>query len=390
LRIDASAPDPDLRTRVEALRGHALPPGVAADRAGLRRVERVVQQLARQLDRQRVPSRTEAAVVAEADAAGLLLAFAYPDRIGRARTAGSGRYVLSGGRGAVLPGPAALARSEYIVVAALDAGDREARIQLAAPVDLALLLEHFAHLVEDTERIEWDPRSETVAARRIRSLGGLVIEDVPLRNAGPQATAAMLAGIRALGLACLPWTKDLEQWRARVAFARASDTRGSSAWPDVSDAALLETADHWLTPWLDGITRRDQLGRVDLRGALHGLLDWDAQRRLDAFAPTHLTVPSGSRIAIEYSTGVPTLSVRLQEVFGLTTSPRVADGRVPVTMELLSPARRPVQVTRDLESFWARGYHEVRKELKGRYPKHYWPDDPHEAIATRRVRPPGT
>jgi ATP-dependent helicase HrpB len=390
LRVDAGAPDPDLRTRIEALRGQALPPGVAADRAGLRRVERVVQQLARQLYRHDASSPTATTTVAEADAVGLLLAFAYPDRIGRARAAGSGRYVLSGGRGAVLPGPAALARSEYIVVAALDAGDREARIQLAAPVDLALLLEHFAHLVEDAERVEWDPRSETVAARRVRSLDGLVIEDAPLRNAGPAATAAMLAGIRALGLGCLPWTPDLEQWRARVAFARTSDPRGGSAWPDIGDAALLDTAEHWLAPWLDGITRRDQLGRVDLRGALHGLLDRDAQRRLDAIAPTHLVVPSGSRIAIDYASGVPTLSVRLQEVFGLTASPRVAEGRVPVTMELLSPARRPVQVTRDLESFWSRGYHEVRKELKGRYPKHFWPDDPRAAVATRRVRPPGT
>ena len=390
VRADASAPDPDIRTRIEALRGHALPSGVAADRVGLRRVERVVQQLERQLDRQRSSSGAGAATVAEADAAGLLLAFAYPDRIGRARPGSSGRYVLSGGRGAVLPGPAALARAEYIVAATLDAGDREARIQLAAPVDLALLLEHFAHLVEDAERVEWDPRNETVAARRTRSLGGLVIEDMPLRNAGPQAAAAMLTGIRALGLGCLPWTRDLEQWRARVVFARANDPRGNAAWPDVSDAALLETAGQWLAPWLGGITRRDQLGRIDLREALHGLLDWDARRRLDAFAPTHLTVPSGSRIAIDYSSGVPTLSVRLQEVFGLAASPRVAEGRVPVTMELLSPARRPVQVTRDLESFWARGYHEVRRELKGRYPKHYWPDDPHEATATRRVRPPGT
>jgi ATP-dependent helicase HrpB len=257
-------------------------------------------------------------------------------------------------------------------------------------VDLAVLLEHFAHLVEDAERVEWDPRTASVATRRVRSLGGLVIEDTPLRGLGAQATAAMIDGIRALGLPCLPWTRELEQWRARVAFARAHDPRGSAAWPDVSDAALLDAAGRWLAPWLEGITRRDQLGRLDLRGALHGLLDWDAQRRLDAFAPTHLTVPSGSRIAIDYSGGVPTLSVRLQEVFGLTASPRVAEGRVPVTMELLSPARRPVQVTRDLESFWARGYHEVRKELKGRYPKHYWPDDPHDATPTRRVRPPGT
>ena len=390
LRGDAGAPDPDVRTRVEALRGQALPPGLIADRSALRRIERVVQQFERQLGRSKSQQQLATAPMAEADAIGLLLAFAYPDRTGRARAPDSGRYVLSGGRGAALPGPAALARSEYIVVAALDAGDREARIQLAAPVDLAVLLEHFAHLVEDSERVEWDPRTASVTARRVRSLGGLVIEDTPLRGLGAQATTAMITGIRALGLACLPWTRDLEQWRARVAFARANDPRGSADWPDVSDTALLGAADQWLAPWLDGITRRDQLGRLDLRGALHGLLDWEAQRRLDAFAPTHLTVPSGSRIAIDYTGGVPTLSVRLQEVFGLTASPRVGDGRVPVTMELLSPARRPVQVTRDLESFWARGYHEVRKELKGRYPKHYWPDDPHDATPTRRVRPPGS
>jgi ATP-dependent helicase HrpB len=389
LRATAGSADPDLRTRVDALRGQALPPGVSVDRSALRRIERVRQQLERRLEPQRATARPAAAALAEADATGLLLAFAYPDRIGRTRAAASGRYLLSGGRGAVLPGPAALTRSEYIVVAALDAGEREARIQLAAPVALELLLEHFAHLVADGASVAWDPRTESVAARRVRRLGQLVIEDVPLRDPGPQATAAMLEGIRALGPGCLPWTRDLEQWRARVAFARANDAREPSPWPDLSDAALLAAAETWLGPWLAGITRRDQLARLDLRGALHALLDWDAQRRLDAFAPTHLTVPSGSRIAIDYSSGVPTLAVRLQEVFGLTASPCVADGRVPVTMELLSPARRPVQVTRDLESFWSRGYHEVRKELKGRYPKHYWPEDPHEAVATRRVRPPG-
>jgi len=327
--------------------------------------------------------------VAEDDAVGLLLAFAYPDRIGRARTPGSGRYLLRGGRGAALPGPAALARSEYIVVASLDAGEREARVDLAAAVSLEALLAHFGHLVEDEERVEWDPRSEAVAARRTRRLGGLVIEDVPLRRPGPQAVAATIVGIRSLGIGCLPWTRELEQWRARIAFARANDSRGDTGWPDLSDAALLATADHWLAPWLEGITRREQLSRLDLRAALHSLLDWGLRHRLDAFAPATLTVPSGSRIAIDYSSGTPTLAVRLQEVFGLDASPRVADGRVPVTLELLSPARRPVQVTRDLESFWSHGYHEVRKELKGRYPKHYWPDDPRAAVATRRVRPPG-
>jgi ATP-dependent helicase HrpB len=174
-----------------------------------------------------------------------------------------------------------------------------------------------------------------------------------------------------------------------VAFVREHDPRRDASWPDVGDAALLESLDEWLAPWLDGLTRREQLGRLDLRGALHALLGHDARRRLDALAPTHLTVPSGSRIAVDYASGTPTLSVRLQEVFGLASSPRIADGRVPVTMELLSPARRPVQVTRDLASFWTQGYHEVRRELRGRYPRHYWPEDPREATATRRVRPPG-
>jgi len=366
-----------------------LPHGVTADRGSLRRIERVVQQIERQLARSSQSHRGGGSAVADPDAAGLLLAFAYPDRIGRARAETGGRYALSGGRGAVLPGPAALARSEYIVVAALDAGEREARIQLAAPLDPQQLEEHLADRIEDSTLVEWDPRSETVAARRLRRLGQLVLREEPLHRLGPAAIPAMLVGVRSLGLRCLPWTRDLEQWRARVAFARANDPLGSERWPDVSDNALLDTAESWLAPWLEGITRRDQLARVDLRAALHALLDWNAQQRLERLAPTHITVPSGSRIAIDYSSGLPAIAVRLQEVFGLMESPRIAEGRVSVTLELLSPARRPVQVTRDLKSFWSRGYHEVRKELKGRYPKHYWPEDPREAVATRRSRPPG-
>jgi ATP-dependent helicase HrpB len=326
--------------------------------------------------------------IAEVDAPGLLLAFAYPDRIGRAREGGGGRYALSGGRGAVFADATALARSEFIVVAELDAGEREARIRLAAPLDPELLERHFGAAITEISSVAWDPREETVAARKVRRLGQLVLRDEPLRQPPPgTALAAMLEGIRSLGLACLPWTRDLEQWRARVALVRAHDPQGPAAWPDVSDAGLLASLEDWLAPWLERVTRRVHLAKIDLRGALHGMLDWNARRRLDQLAPTHLAVPSGSRIALDYSSGSPALAVRLQEVFGLMDSPRVVDGRVPVTLELLSPARRPVQVTRDLASFWARGYHEVRKELKGRYPKHYWPDDPHEAIATRRVRP---
>ncbi len=388
LRAQGPLRDPDLRFRIDVLNGRNPPPGLDVDGGAVRRIQRVRQQVERQLariDRRRAPQGMD---LDEADATGLLLAFAYPDRIGRAREGGGGRYALSGGRGAVFAQATALARCEYIVVAALDAGEREARVQLAAPLDPSLLENHFAAAIDEASSVEWDARASVVAARRVRRLGQLVLRDEPLRDPPPAATlAAMLQGIRAMGLACLPWTRELEQWRARVALARAHDPLGPAAWPDVADTALLDSLEDWLAPWLDKVTRREHLGKVDLRGALHGLLDWNAQRRLEQLAPTHLSVPSGSRIALDYSAGAPTLAVRLQEVFGLMDSPCVADGRVPVTLELLSPARRPVQVTRDLASFWARGYHEVRKELKGRYPKHYWPDDPHEAVPTRRVRP---
>jgi ATP-dependent helicase HrpB len=275
-------------------------------------------------------------------------------------------------------------------VAALDAGEREARIQLAAPLALADLERHFKAAIEPFERVAWDARSGAVVAERGRRLGAIEIERLPWREAPPERLqAAMLEGLRELGLAALPWTRELEQWRARVGFLRAQSVDGTAAWPDLSDAALLADLADWLGPWLAGVTRREHLARVQLAEALHARLDHAARRRLDEFAPTHLVVPSGSRLAIDYSSGVPELSVRLQEVFGLAATPRVAGGRVPVTMQLLSPAGRPVQRTQDLASFWSRGYADVRKDLRGRYPKHYWPDDPQTAVATRRTRPSG-
>ena len=196
------------------------------------------------------------------------------------------------------------------------------------------------------------------------------------------------SGIRELGLQALPWTPELRGWQARVLLLRSADAGVREPWPDVSDEVLLASLETWLRPWLQGLSRRDHLARLKLAEALHALLSWDQHRRLDELAPTHLAVPSGSRIAIDYLEGAtPSLSVRLQEVFGLCDTPRIAGGRIAVMLKLLSPARRPVQVTQDLKSFWERGYHEVKKELKGRYPKHYWPDDPYQAQPTRRVRP---
>jgi len=376
--------DSDVRTRLELL---AREPDVAArddvDRTGLRLVRRSADAFARQL------GLAGAARAIEAGNAGWLLALAWPDRIARAREPGGGRYLLCNGRGAFFAEPESLARSEYLVIPELDGNEKEARIHLAAPLTAGELEEHLADRVVATAEVRWDGRERAVAARRQRRLGALLLADDVLRDADPGlVTGAMLAGIRELGLEALPWTPELRQWQARVQLCRGPEADTGASWPDVSDTALLATLESWLAPWLAGVTRATHLPRVDLAGALHGLLSWPQRQRLDELAPTHLTVPSGSHIPIDYLDGpVPSLSVRLQEVFGLASTPRIAGGRVPVLLKLLSPARRPVQVTRDLQSFWTGTYHEVRKELKGRYPRHYWPEDPHQAEPTKRVKP---
>jgi ATP-dependent helicase HrpB len=376
LRGEAARDDADIRTRLELLR---------AGGPATRHIRRAADDLLRRLGN--APIRT--ANDLDPDAAGALLAVAWPDRVGRAREAGSGRYQLATGRGANLGQPQALSRAEFIVAPAVDAGARDARIFLAAPLTLAELQAALPAAIRTVTEVAWEPRDGAVVARRRRVLGELSLADEPVRDVDPATlAAAFLAGLQASGLDVLPWEPVLRQWQARVALAHAWDPRPSAPWPDVSDAALLASLPEWLGPWVAGMSRLDHLRRLDLGAALRGLLDHGQQRRLDELAPTHLAVPSGSRIAIDYLDGpVPTLSVRLQEVFGLQASPAVCAGRVPVLLKLLSPAGRPVQVTRDLASFWASGYHEVRRELKGRYPKHYWPDDPLTAEPTRRARP---
>jgi ATP-dependent helicase HrpB len=287
-----------------------------------------------------------------------------------------------------LPPAQSLAQSEFLVVADLDAGDRDALIRLAAPLTREALEADFAAHIEHRERFEWDSREQSVVAQDERWLGALKLYERRIDRPDPQRMLnALLGGIRELGLDALPWSKPARALQARMIFARRHDERAPQPWPDVSDLALMEHLDEWLAPWLSDMSRRDHLSRLDLHAILMSLLDWNAQQRLEAFAPTHLAVPSGSRIPIDYSEESPTVAVRLQEVFGLHETPTVANGRVPLTLQLLSPAHRPVQVTRDLVSFWARGYLDVKKELKGRYPKHYWPDDPLTAQATARAKP---
>ncbi|RUS45242.1 ATP-dependent helicase HrpB [Cohnella sp. AR92] len=321
-----------------------------------------------------------------ADALGVLLGFAYPDRIGRRR--GPGRYTLSIGRGAELPEGQLLAQAEYLVAAELDDQGQEGRVQLAASLAEADLERHFSSLIRLEEIVRWDAEAQAVRARETRRLGAIVLSERPLAKPSPEkVTEALLQGLRQEGLAMLPWSRAARQLQERGIFLAGSDP----AWPDWSDAALLDTLEEWLAPYLGGMKSRGDLQRLNLVQALESSLSWEQRSALDREAPTHIAVPSGSRIAVDYSNPeAPFIAVRLQEMFGLPDTPRIARGRVPLTIHLLSPAQRPVQVTRDLASFWSNAYFEVRKDLKGRYPKHYWPDDPMEASATRRVRPPGS
>jgi ATP-dependent helicase HrpB len=366
----------DVRKRLALLSGERR-----GERGALQRVRRFARELERQFGNGVDDHDSEPLT-------GVLLAFAYPDRIGRRRAGGAARYTLANGRGAVLAEDQSLAREEYIVAVDLDDRDRDARILLAVPLARADIETHFAADLERGESVEWSSRDEAVIARRTLRLGALVIDEKPLPQVPQEAARdAMLAGVRELGLDALPWTREAHDLRARVEFVRALGLEETTDWPAMDDTALAASLERWLLPWLDGRTRREHLARVPLVDALNALLGWERQRRLDELAPTRLEVPSGSRIRIDYrDDNAPVAAVRLQEVFGLDESPRIGGGRVPVTFKLLSPAERPVQVTRDLASFWRGTYADVRKDLRGRYPTHYWPENPLEAQATRGVR----
>jgi ATP-dependent helicase HrpB len=372
-----NARDADLRLRVEALRD---PRGQSIDRGGLQRCRDTARQIRRQLSL----SAEETTV----DNTGLLLAFAYPDRIASRREGDGLHYRLSNGRGAFFSQPEPLATNDFLVIADLDGERRDARIFLAAPLTQAEIELHFAEQIVTQETIGWDSREQIVSSRRQRRLGELMLEDDRLSDPTPTAVStALIQGIREMGLVCLPWSQAAQNLRARLNFLHRTE---GAPWPDCSDDALLENLDVWLAPWLEGLSRRSHLNRLDMLAALEALLPWDVKKRLDHHAPPHVTVPSGSKIAIDYQSGeLPVLAVRLQEMFGLADTPTIAGGRVKLMLHLLSPARRPVQVTQDLASFWASAYKQVKADLKGQYPKHYWPEDPMQAEPTARAKPRG-
>jgi ATP-dependent helicase HrpB len=384
MRFGPGERDADLRLRLDILahfrrERHFPDKSGLVDKSACRRVIQVSENLRRRLA---INRRCD-----DDNMAGVHLAWAYPDRIGQRRDGHSGRFLLTGGRGAYLNAAEPLAAADYLVAATLDGERREARIFLGAAIPANSVYENFKAQMQWVERVEWDIERQAVRAERHLRLGALRIKIEPMAAIPAAARQeALLKGIRLAGLACLPWTKNQRTWQARVLFLRRHlDER--EEWPDVSDAALTETLENWLGPYLGGVSRLNDLKRIDLTAALRAHLSWRQQQRLDLLAPTHLTVPSGSRRPIDYNGDIPVLAVRIQEMFGARETPTLAAGRQPLLLHLLSPAGRPAQITRDLGGFWENSYPAVKKELKGRYPKHHWPDDPLNAHPTARVRP---
>jgi ATP-dependent helicase HrpB len=370
--------DVDLEHRLDALRRDRSAPGEEAKRMARRWAESGEAAL---------PGPGARPNGAPELSTGAILALAYPERIAKNRGGGTGAFLLANGRGANIDPASPLARAPFLSVAEIVGSAAQGRITLAAAIGLAEIEARFADGIVMREEITVDPNSLALRGRRARRLGAIALGEQAIPVVADESTAARLAqAIAASGLDRLPWTKSLRQWRDRVLFLRTAE---GEEWPDLSDATLSASADEWLRPLLADKTSLGGLGADELETALHGLLPHALRRRLEAEAPTHFDAPSGSRVPIEYEAEGPKLAIRVQELFGLDRHPTVARGRVPLVIELLSPAHRPVQVTRDLPNFWRGSYAAVRADLRGRYPRHPWPEDPLSAPATRRAKPRG-
>jgi ATP-dependent helicase HrpB len=332
-----------------------------------------------------VPRTGETAV--NGPGAGAILALAYPDRVAKNR--GSGTFLLANGRGTGIDPTSALAREPYLAVAELTGTATRGRIVLAAPLSLDEIEARFSKNIESRDEVSFDPATASLRGRRLRRLGALALAEQTRPVPANEEAARLLAeGLVRLGLDRLPWNRSLRQWRDRVMFLRQAE---GGEWPDLADAALAADAAGWLAAACAGKTSLAQLSQDDFAAALQGLVAWGLRRRLDAEAPTHFEAPSGSSVPIDYENpDGPSLAIRVQELFGLAHHPAIAGGRVPLILQLLSPAHRPVQVTRDLPGFWRGSYAAVRSEMRGRYPKHPWPDDPLSAPPTRRAKPRGS
>ena len=360
-----------------------------ASRSALAAIDAAAKQWRRRLHCAALPPAS-----APAHALGDLLAHAFPDRIARQHAQDPKRYLLANGRMARLFDDSALHGEPWLVASELRLEARDALLLRAAPVDEAYLREAFAAHFHEDDEVRWDAGRRALVGERIARFDGIVLSAQPGRPVNPaQAARALTQAVRALGLDVLPWSETLSQWRIRAECLRA--WLPELGLPDLSDAALLAALDDWLLPAFTGKTRLDALDEAQLGEALKSRVEWSLRPRIDAMAPVRIVVPSGMERRIDYTLDAqgapapPVLAVKLQELFGLAATPRIAEGRVPLTLHLLSPAGRPLQVTQDLAGFWERTYPDVRKEMKGRYPRHPWPDDPWSATATHRAKPRG-
>lgn len=371
----------DLRLRLDALRAHRLRERTPGEPATLRKLEQLSSAWRRIL---RCEAQDRAV---DAYEAGRLLAAAYPERVAKRVGPGSPSYRLSNGRRGALQGHDALADAEWLAVGLMDAGLQEGRIHLAAPVHP----EDLKELVTKQNVLTWDHNQGILLAQEEERIGGLLLGAKPNKQVKPEEAIVALCGAIREEPGLLNWDEAITDWQARVLSLRA--WRGNEPWPDVSQQALLAGLEEWLGPYIAQVRRRDDFKRLDLLGLMGALLPWPLPQKLDSLAPTKIEVPTGSHIKLEYFADgrPPILAVRLQEMFGQMDTPTVNEGRNPVLIHLLSPAYRPCAVTQDLRSFWANAYSDVRKDLRGRYPKHHWPEDPFTAEAVRGVKrkPPG-
>jgi ATP-dependent helicase HrpB len=370
----------DLTLRVGALKGEQT--SLSINRNALRRTRTLAKQWLR-----RAPKKIRhdhALDLSPDEQIGALVALAYPDRIAQRRPGGESRYRLSNGKGAVLPAADALRDVPYLAIALVSGGGRDARIRIAAPISGATIEHLFENEIREGETAAWDSQSRSVIARRQRRLNALVLNDSPAKNIpGDQIADALIDGIRDIGLDCLPWSKEAAGWRQRALCFHQATGNGH----DLSDRTLLETLEEWLLPYLAGMSRLQHLKSLDMLAILKSRLDWSALQTMDKQVPSHFTVPSGSSIAIDYTDpAAPVLPVKLQEMFGATKTPSIIDGAIALSIHLLSPAGRPLQITQDLQAFWRNTYPQVKAEMKGRYPKHPWPDDPLAAVPTRHTK----
>ena len=379
IRSQREAPGADINTRLEALntfRRGGRPGGFHRD--GLRHIDRVARQLLELLPEQ-----------ADRDASplspGTALALAFPDRIARARSDTSPHFLLRNGRAASLPPHDNLVGTPFLVAAALDAGSTQGRIWLAAPITPAQIEQCFATHIAERRELGWDAQAEAIRVWRRRRLGTLVLEQQNAQlTPDDDITGLLLEQIRHRGLDLFRQARELRQLQGKVALLhRYID----DDWPELPDEVLLSQLEDWLTPWLNGVSTLRQLQKTDILAAIQAMLGWEHQQQLEQLLPEHYVTPAGTRRSIEYPPGEePVLRVPLQEMLGEHHTPLLANGRIPLVLHLLSPAMRPLQITRDLAHFWANAYSEVRKEMRGRYPKHHWPEDPLNAQATRLGR----